>query len=228
MSANFFKNRMIAVALFATATLFTLGCVFYSWSFYQMEVYNVSKSFYFLVVDEVHIQASTAEIQYDGGAGFLLDYDDKEYLALAVYMKNSEAEQAKLAVANKYTNAKIVRLSSGNLYIKHKAQKNQVHKLIGALESTYGNMQVLNGEITRLANGATQSSSKRVLSHIADNLRYLEQENKEHFPAFSSVCAQTLQNLEEYTKDIVYAQNLRFLLCEWSVAYMRLTEEYNL
>lgn len=228
MSAKFFKKRIIAVALFATATLFTLSCVFYSWSFYRVEVYNVSKSFYFLVVDEVHIQASTAEIQYDGGAGFLLDYDDKEYLALSVYMKNGEAEQAKLAVANKYTDAKIVKVSSGNLHMKNKAQKHQANNIIGALESMYGNMQVLNGEIARLANGATQSSSKRILSHIADNLRYLEKENREHFSALSTVCAQTLQGLEEYTKDIVYARNLRFLLCEWSVAYMQLSEEYSL
>ncbi len=228
MSANFFKKRTIAVALFATATLFTFSCVFYSWSFYQVDVYNVSKSFYFLVVDEVHIQASTAEIQYDGGAGFLLDYDDKEYLALSVYMKNSEAEQAKLAIVNKYTGAKIIQLNSGNLHMKNRTQKNQANKIIGALESTYGNMQVLNGEIARLANGATQSSSKRILLHIADNLHYLEQENRDIFPALSTVCAQTLQNLEEYTKDIVYAKNLRFLLCEWSVAYMQLSEEYSL
>ena len=226
MSANGFKKNLV-VAGFATTFLFILNTLFYAFSLYRVKVYDVSKTFYFLAVGEVHIQASTAEIQYDGGAGYLLDYQDKEYVALAVYLQGDEIEAVQASVSNDYENAKILTLRSGKLYMKG-LQKARAKRIVGALESLYGNMQVLSLEISRLANGATQSTSKCILSSIERNLRFLGAENVDIFPAYSVVCNQASDLLKSYTEDIVYVKDLRYLLCETCMEYIELCTEYAL
>jgi len=227
MSANGFKKNLV-VAGFATTFLFILNTLFYAFSLYRVKVYDVSKTFYFLAVGEVHIQASTAEIQYDGGAGYLLEDNDKEYIALAVYLQGDEIQAVQSAIANDYKNARILEFHSGKLYMKGRKEKQYATRIVGALESLYGNIQILSLEISRLANGATQSSSKRILSSVERNLRYLSAENAEIFPEYSLVCSRASNALTEYMKEIIYVQDLRFLLCETCASYIRLCEEFAL
>lgn len=219
---------MVAVAAFATAFLCVLVCVLYAWSFYGVAVYDVSKSFYFLVLDEVHIEASTAEVQYDGGAGFLLEREDSDYIALSVYLQSTDGEAAKAAVSKNYESAEIVTVQSGKLYMKSASQKKLASEAIGALDSLYGCMQVLDREIARLAGGATQASSKRILRILEDNFTYLGREYEEVFSDFSSVCESAAKTLESCTADIVYVKDLRFLLCELCVSYTDLCGAFSL
>ncbi len=228
MSAGYLKNRIFVVAGIATAFLFTFGTFFYAWNLKNAKTADVSKNFYFLVDESTHIEASAYAAKQVGGAGYLLDVDERTYVAVSVYLNGTAGERAKNSFSENRENAELLTLSGGTLYFKKREEKRNSEKIVGAFRSLYGNIEVLEQEIARLEDNATQQSSKRVLRILENNFSYLDKEYKEIFPAYSQVCGNVAESLKQAREGIVYAKELRYLQCELCFAYVDLCKNFSL
>ena len=116
----------------------------------------------------------------------------------------------------------------GKCYLKGVKQKENAAFFAGAFESLYGCMQVLNGEIKRLERGATQESSKRILQTVSRQFSFLKKQYAEKVAGYANACENAQKRLSEMLSNIIYAKDLRYLLCELSVAYANLSKNFSL
>ena len=210
----------------AVLFLFVAGVLFYAQFLSGVQSVDVTKNFYFLVLDSTHIEVSTHQTQTLGGAGFLLNENRQDYVVLSVYLKSDEGERVLDSVLQTAKNAKLVTIKSGNLYFKTLFDKQKADFYVGAFDTLYSLIEVLNNEISRLDKGATQESSKRILGIYQKQFTYLQKKYQEGFSAFSSVCGRASKELFKIMDGIVYAKDLRYLLCELCVAYTDLSKEF--
>lgn len=227
MSADFFKKRILPVVVIAAVLFCAAGGALYGWSVLRVTEIEVSKSFYFLVNTSSHIEASTHNAQYLGGAGYLLEYEEGVYVALSAYLNEADAARAKESLLENNESVDTVTVVSGNLRIKGKNEEHAA-KLRGAFHSLYGNIEVLEKEIARLENGATQQSSGRILKILEKNFSYLTKEYETTFPAYAQACWEAAAWLKNAREDVIYVKDLRYLQCELCVSYGDLIENYAL
>lgn len=226
MQTDFFiKKRWIYLGISQLLAAFVLITFVYAAFLSRAETVWVGKSFYFLVSNTEHVEAGAYDVRLDGGAGYLLDYDGREYVVLAVYL-NGEDGRAVRAANDK--NTALLQINVDRLFFKDCAEKKKAPLYQGALECLYGCMEVLGLEIDRLDDGATQQSSMQTLGILLKQLRYLALEYQESFAPCAKVCASAGESLDALLKDTIYAKDLRYLLCELSTGYMRLASTFSL
>ncbi len=225
MSAVFFRKRIIkftaCVLLVCTLALACIGVCRK-----RVEI-PTGKDFYFLVDTSSHVEASTHGVQYVGGAGYLLERNGGACVAYSVYVTEENALRAQEALLQNAKSVETVKASSGNMKIKRR-DKDKAKALQGAMESLYGNICVLEAEIARLENGATQQSSARILATLERNFEYLATQYGEIYHAYAKRCLESAKILKEVQKGIIYAKDLRYLQCELCVAHGELTANYPL
>ena len=226
MSANLLKKKIFAVAGYAAAILFTLFFMGYAWVLRCATVYHVSQSFYFLVADSTHVEASAYIATLQGGAGYLLQADGREYSALSVYLSEDEGRQAQKALcAEEYI---LLEKRVEKLYFKTRAEKMKSNAVLNALRCLHDSIEVLSGEIRRLEEGATQESSKQTLGILAKQFSHLQMEYGATFGKFSAICAHAKAEIEKSVAGIVYSRELRYLSCMLCDSYMHLCEEFSI
>ena len=212
----------------ALAVSFTLSTCFYAKRLENAETVVMAKHFYFLVSDDQSIEVSKEMIELQGGAGYALVHENETYAAYAVYFSSDESKSAQSSVIEMGKNAKVVEISCAPLYLKTAKQKENAAFFAGAFESFYGCMQVLNGEIKRLERGATQESSKRILQTLSRQFSFLKKQYAEKVAGYANACKNAQKRLSEMLSNIIYAKDLRYLLCELSVAYANLSKNFSL
>jgi hypothetical protein len=226
MQTDFFiKKRWIYLGISQLLAAFVLIMLVYAAFLSRAETVWVGKSFYFLVSKTEHIEAGAYDAKLDGGAGYLLEYEGREYVALAVYL-NGEDGRAVHAANGEDT--KLLQMDIDKLFFKGCSEKKNAPLYQGALDCLYGCMEVLGLEIDRLDDGATQQSAARTLGILLKQLRYLAQEYQTSFASCAKVCASAGERLEALLSDTIYAKDLRYLLCELSTGYMRLASTFSL
>ena len=224
MSAVFFRKK---ITIILVVVFFFSGLGVFVFARRRMVEIDVGKDFYFLVDTSSHVQASTHEVQLVGGAGYLLQTQGEVAVAFSVYVSERDATRAKDLLKQTGNKADIVKLVSGNLYLPRK-DKEKMQALKGAFESLYGNICVLEQEIARLENGATQQSSARLLAVLERNLVYLAKEYGKDYAEYATFCLQTAKAINERRSGIIYAKDLRYLQCVACVSYGDLVKNYNL
>lgn len=207
---------------------FTLSTLFYAKTLESAQVVGAERNFYFVVSDSRSVEVGAQIIELQGGAGYSLIYKDGEYAAYSVYFSENESLAAQSSVAQTGESAEIVVVKSAPLYLKTSKQKENAALIGGAFESLYGCMQVLQGEITRLERGATQESSKRILQTLARQFSFLGKTYAKTVSGYKETCENAEKRLLEAISDVVYAKDLRHLLCELSVAYAHLSKNFSL
>lgn len=207
---------------------FTFSALFYAKTLESAQVAGTERNFYFLVSDYESVEVSTQMIGLQGGAGYSLSYKNGEYAAYSVYFSEEESHTAQSSVAKIGESAEIVTVTSSPLYLKTPKQKKEAKLITGAFESLYGCMQVLNGETKRLERGATQESSKRILQTLSRQFAFLGKAYAETVTGYKKVCENAEKRLLEATAGIIYAKDLRYILCELSVAYANLSKNFSL
>lgn len=212
------------IALFFSAIIFCFS-ILYTFVLLNVQTVYVEKSFYFLVCENVHIQASTYETQLLGGAGYLLRTEEQDFVAVSVYLSE---ENAALIQKQVLLPTRIIALNSCKLYLKNVREKRLQAQLQNAFSCLGDCIELLNGEIVRIDKGATQETSKRILQTLCGNLFYLEKQYAETLPTFSRVFQQSREQLENVVGQIIYAQDLRYTLCFLCDCYVKLGEEYSL
>lgn len=229
MSAFLIKwKRIVGIVAGALSVAFTFSAFLYAKTLENATTVGTEKNFYFLVSDSNSIEVSTQITKLQGGAGYSLIYEENEYAAYSVYFSENESRAAQSSVTQTGESAEIVVVKSAPLYLKTKKQKKHAALIGGAFESLYGCMQVLNGEISRLERGATQESSKRILQTLSRQFSFLEKKYAERVAGYAKACENAQKRLEEATKGVVYAKDLRYILCELSVAYANLSKNFSL
>jgi len=203
---------------------FTIGNIAYAYVVNHASILPLNKRFYFLVADSTHVETSAHFAVLSGGAGYLLEYNDNCYATISVYLTKMEGEKAAKSLKSQGT--KLVEVSAEAVYLKTKKEKSAAKYLQGAFDCLYACIKILNGEIVRLDNGATQESGERILRELEKQFSYLQEEYKKIFPLFSRLCDTAVKSLEIMRSDIIYVRDLRYLQCELCNGYRKLSQEF--
>ncbi len=222
MTTAFFLKKSIYTGLFAALFVAVCGLIGYTASLTRTMTISVEKDFYYLVSESEHVEASVCFAVSSGGAGYVLETDDRQYAALSVYLSETDAFTVQATVEDTCVKKRSARC----LYLRKRRDKNAASYIRGGFQTLYGWLTVLEGEINRLSGGCTQQSCWHTLNGLRKQMRYAAKANETYFPAFAKVCDSGAVVLENLTQNIIYAKDLRYLLCSLCEEYCRLSENF--
>lgn len=210
------------------AVIFSFTCIVYAYILSQVKKVDVRASFFYLVTDDVHVEAGAEFVKLEGGAGYLLRYDDKDYVVLSVYLRESDGLTIQTSLSRNGENTKLLHVGVDVLYFKTYSEKKMCGVYVGALQILRSCMTVLNECISRLEKGMTQESCKRVLTPLGNQFHFLSEEYRNSYPSFAKVCRETVEELSALVSQTVYVKDLRYLLCVLSENYVTLASAFAL
>lgn len=223
MQAGFLCKKILKIFISGCGFIIVTFCLAYAYTLYHADVVRMDRQFSFVVREYESVDVGVFETEQIGGAGYALSLDGKDYVAVNVYNSVSVAERVQTTLGDAYA---VHTVKLNDLYFSTRREKRNAEVYIGAFSSLDGCIQVLSQEIERLDTGATQQSSKRVLTLLKRQLSYLSATYAQSYPRFSKVCEKTVLALERETEEIVYAQQLRYVLCSLCVDYSQLTRQF--
>lgn len=220
MKADSFWLKIIT----SLAVIFSL-CVYCYTRFLTTAVcVPLEKTFYFLTSNSTHVEAGAHFSRLEGGAGYILKANGKQYAVVSVYLteKSAFTVQAGLS-SNEYS---VLSMRLENLYFKGQKDKKNAKKIAGCFKTLYGYMEILNESITRLEEGGTQEDGKRILRELIEQMEFLSQECKSFFFACSKICREEIEILKRIESGTLYLKDLRYVLCEFTDKYLELGKEF--
>ena len=226
MSAVFLRKKQWWYIALSQILAGILGsCMCYAVMLNYANAVWLGKSFYFLVSEDTHIDASSHETRLDGGAGYLLEYEGDTYVAWSVYFNEADgiAVQAGLIEPSK-----LVKMDVSYLYFKKRADKKNRKMIEGALNSFYGCIDVLSQGLSMLDQGLTQQACKRLLTFLSKEYAYMGEAYRESYPSFSRTCETMKTRLSDILNKPIYGRDLRYILCGACDAYIRLASVFSL
>ena len=228
MSTGLFRNKIYKISVGIITICFTLFCVGYAHFLSRAEAVWLGTSFFYLITDDTHLEAGAEFVKLEGGAGYLLRHDGADCVVLSVYLNEADGVAVQTSLTAKGEAVQLIQISVPTLYFKSKAEKQNANIYVGALKTLHGCMMVLNECMARLEDGATQESSKRILTPLEMQLTYLSKEYAVKYPKFSVVCKETAETLGKISAKTLFAKDLRYLLCELSEKYVALASAFSM
>lgn len=225
MSTDFSIKKAIGKA----AIVFLSVAVLFSFSLYaiflsHIEKVELDRTFYFLISDSTHIEASTHEALAQGGAGYLLSCGKEDYVAYSVYFNEEDADRVSANVSD----TSLVKKVASTLYLKSKQDKQNIRIYKNALDNLYEVIKTLNERITALERGMTQQAIKREVCFLSNHCKCLYKTYADAFPLCAKLFEEAWTSLATISSDTVYANKLRYLLCELSDGYVDITSAFSL
>lgn len=228
MAAKFLYGKWIKrVAIAGLATILA-GTACYSLLLSKAKIVPMDAQFYFLVNGDTHVEAGAEFVKLSGGAGYLLEYENREYAVLSVYLKQSDGETVQASLFAQGEDTELIEISVRSLCFKTPSEKKDANMYIGALRSLYGCMSVLEGCVARLEKGMTQEGCKRLLFPLQRQFDFLSESYEGGYPSFSKLCKQTAHKLADLGTQTLYVKDLRYLLCELADNYTQLSAAFSL
>jgi len=221
MRAGVFQRIIFAVCF---CFLFCVGG--YTLYLKNRTVVPLGKEFYFLTVQAEGVEVSALEVQKDGGAGFLLPSKYGRKIALSVYFNQTDGEKVFVKNQEKYQNLSLVCVRCDSLYFGGESVEER-KAVLAALNTLSEHISLLNELIERVENGQTQEASKRILGEISENFDYLTKLYRKKFPVLSKIYQRSGTKIQKQTADLVFAKDLRYVVCELSKGYIDFTEKYS-
>ena len=221
------KKIVIAFVVIVSVGLAYVS-IAYANTFTTAQTVVLDKELYYLVDESTHTQAVSSFAQLQGGAGYVLETPTREYVAYSMYFDKSESETAQTSLLAQDVKTTMHVVCVDTLTFRTREEKRRVSTVISAFSCLDGCMQVLNQEIGRLENGATQQSSKRILTTLIDQFSHLQTQYQTSYPAFALTCKNAKVQLQSCISEIVYVKDLRYVLCDLGVAYANLGKEFTL
>lgn len=222
MSTDFFNGKRRFVVALLLIVFFALLLAVALRVFSRKHV-NLGHRFHYLVVGTENVEVGVFNAQLDGGAGYLLCVDDRQYVALTVYLNEEECMSICEEMRKSGENCAMVSIETATISIK-----NNEEDITGAFRTFYDYLSLLEQEIFRLDKGATQQSSKRILSILKAQFVFLGERYQDSLSGLSRLCSKTAESLTGCLMGEVYVKDLREILCEASREYVLLTEEFKL
>lgn len=224
----FWKKRIALIVAGVLSTLFVLCTLMYARVLFGVQKVDWKRSFYFLVSASTHVEASTHLAELYGGAGYLLEYKNREYVALSVYLNKEDGLKVSESVSTIGQEAYLLPMHIDGLYFKTTSQKREINQIKDAFGALDGCIEVLHGEIKRLAGGATQESTKRILGVLIKQFDFLNKEYAKVFSKFSGVCEASKNSISSMLEGKIYLKDLRYVLCELCASYVQIAMDFSL
>ena len=227
MTADFFYKKVYKIGIGSISILFSAVCMIYALFLSRVKTIEMNTGFFYLVRDEINVEVGVEFVKLEGGAGYLLRDNSQDYVVLSVYFDKNDA----LAVQTALTQGKptkIVYKGVDTLYFKTNTQKKNATVYTGALKIFYSCMQVFDGGIGLLEDGATQERVKGILAPLSRQFGYLSKEYATIYPDFSSVCHRYSQRIDGYDARVLFVGDLRYDLCEMTGDYLALVQNFSI
>ncbi len=216
-------KRAIGIICAAAIGVVAFG-FFYSQRLANAQTVTLNKSFYFLVSTDSRVEASAEFAKLDGGAGYLLEEEGSQYVALAVYLSRADALSVQEGLGEALPTCVVHKGAFSLSFVGKEKRKSALY--LNALRTLEGYICILNECIARLEKGSTQESCKRLLTILQRQFAFAEGEYEE-YPEYAKACGAWSRELEGICKETVYLQRLRYLLC-WQVEkYLQLCEAFH-
>jgi hypothetical protein len=225
MATVFFAKKGFIFGVFAV--IITGICCAYAWGISCAKTLFIHKTFYFLAAENVNVQAGAFEMELQGGAGYPMQFGEREYAVMSVYFSRDAANGVLAQLDNKKEMTVLSR-SCDKIYLKSRKEKLKAEKIKGGLSVLYACIRLLNGEISRLEKGATQESSARVLKAIAAQLCFWGKSNRSELPSFARGQEEIGESLLGFAGKVIFTQDLRYELCKMSDFYLQICSKYSL
>lgn len=222
MQTGFLLKKIFAYVFAVTLAVLPF-CL--SYRFYPQSV-DAGIAFHFLVSEEKSVEAGAEFIKLEGGAGYLLRRDSKEYAVLSVYLHEKDGLAVQEVLSLQSRNTRLFSVRVNKLRFRGKKERNKMGLYVGALQSLYGCIAVLEDGVARLEKGLTQDKAKGILSELKNQLSFMSEIYADGYAAFSSLCGELAHKLQTKNEEILYVGDLRYLLCEAVEGYLDLTEEF--
>ncbi len=185
----------------------------------------LGKDFYYVVEKEENVEVGAEFSKLEGGAGYFLEENGRQYVAHAVYFKEIEG---KSVVKNLQANGQDVSLMKrevGTLYFKGK-EKEFADTYVSALCLLDNYMQIFQEYIIRLEKGLTQERAKELLLTLERQFLQAKKTYKSCYAPFAETCGENARAIEEICRQTIYVKDLRYLLCLQSERYKNLCDSF--
>lgn len=221
------KNWLKTIINLMLSLSFIFGLV-YAAFLSQTESVWLGKTLFFLVSEPSCVEAGVYDAQLQGGAGYHFHYNQRDYIVYSVFVSAEEGQSACLSLSSSVERVSLLKIIIPYLYFQTYNEKKNITGYTSAIRILYNYIEILNLEIKRLSDGATQQSAKQTLSLLINQLRYTSQIYEENYLIFSQICDDVARTLQSLLKDIVYTKDLRYLLCNLSVNFLQLTSSFSI
>ena len=225
MSMLFLGKNVLKRLVSCICTFFVAASLFYSINLSTRTRVSITTTFYFLVKSEMHVAASVELIQMQGGAGYLLNKGNDEYVVLSVHLTEDDATVTALTVSNLGQNVALLVEQVNALYFRFN-DRNHTEFYCNALNVFKGNMYVLENIINLLDEGEVQTQIKYLLSTILKRLNFLAECYKSTYKEFSNTCNSIAKMLNNNIQGVVFAKDLRYILCAMADGYLKLCKAF--
>lgn len=229
MRTDFFRRGALAlVGIFSALAVFS--GIFYARVLLNMQILELTRTFYFLVSDDESVAVSAQSVYLSGGAGYLMSRDGQEYAVLACYFTSTEARIVRDNLASRRIAASVLEESGGRLYLKSNSEKRNAERLAGCFNTLSDCIRLLYDLSVKAEKGEyTQQKLKFVLRETGGVLSCLAKENDGGLFAKLSVCAaKASEKLSEIYRSTVYAKDIRYVQVYLSDSYLSLASDFSL
>lgn len=228
MSTFFLRKNIICWIASVISTVFVCGVFIYTFILSQTKIVDVNVWFYFLVSEDTRVEAGAEFIKLDGGAGYLLRNNGKDYVVLSVYLEENDGEMVREALAKQGKATRVLSVGIQRLYLKLSKDKKKANIYARAFHCLQSYMKVLTEAASNLEKGGTQEACKRMIQPLIRQLLFLSEQYQELYPAFAKLCRGTADSLAQISNETVYVKDLRYLLCEWAEKTVILATKFSL
>ncbi len=187
---------------------------------------NLSTTFYFLVLDETHIEAGAAFAKLDGGAGYFMEHNGKMYVALSVYMNESDGVTVQRNLNASGRKTLLIKKGVQKLYLKNRFKKEFVSQ-VNALKVLRSYIHILNECTTLLNKGITQEKCKSQLQMLERQFLYARSVYA-GYKQYADICERSALELSKLSQKTIFLKDLRYLLCWQAEKYIALCKHFSL
>ena len=143
MSTFFLRKNIICWIASVISTVFVCGVFIYAFILSQTKIVDVNVWFYFLVSEDTRVEAGAEFIKLDGGAGYLLRNNGKDYVVLSVYLEENDGEMVREALAKQGKATRVLSVGIQRLYLKLSKDKKKANIYARAFHCLQSYMKVL-------------------------------------------------------------------------------------
>ena len=226
MLTEFFNIKKMMRLVYAVCVVLVCFSIGYASLLARIKSVEINASFYFLVSDDTRVEAGAEFVKLEGGAGYLLENEGAQYVAFSVFLDRESGQTVEKRLTAKGEAVSLLRKSKQTLYFKGKEKKN-ASLYVNALKILKSYIFLLNECITKLQDGMTQEACKRILNTLAGQLFYASQAYGKYVD-LSKVYLMSGEFLQEICEGVVFARDLRYLLCWQAEKYVELCETFSI
>ncbi len=210
MSAKSF-NKKIWCGISTFSVCFVMIFCILAMNLSKLQRVGQAKTFYFLLSTETNVEVGVEFSKLDGGAGYLLQFGDKEYVALSVYESKVDGEKIQTSLRDMGKETTLVKVGGNDVYVHDVRELRQMESYIS----------MLNQCISSLEKGMSQEKCKEILKILQRQCVFSAKGYNE--TEYAQIFKRVGEELSCLIQKDVYVKDLRYVLCLFVDNYARLS-----